>query len=340
MTSLADQTVLVTGANRGMGREYVAQLLGRGVTKVYAAARDPRTIDRADPRVVPLQLDVTDATSVAGAAAVASDVSVLINNAGIYRATSVLDPDTSNLREELETNLFGPLAMASTFADRIAERSGVIVNVASILAWTPVGASYGVSKAAMWSATDSMRTELGPRGVQVVGVYVGLVDTDMAKFTDYPKSDPADVVRQVLDGIESGAVEVLADEMTRDVRAHGQAASRAFARVTTTRKLKPSRSIVTRARTAVGSSTCRSRRSGTTTYSSRSTRPASISWMQRSRTENSKSSCRTDFHLFSATTSPALWSRWEHGCGASSPVTRSMRDRTRTGSAPSRNSSP
>ena len=220
MTSLADQTVLVTGANRGMGREYVAQLLDRGVTKVYAAARDPRTIDVTDPRVVPLQLDVTDATSVAEAAAVASDVSVLINNAGIYRATSVLDPDTSNLREELETNLFGPLAMASTFADRIAERSGVIVNVASVLAWVPVGASYGVSKAAMWSATDSMRTELGPRGVQVMGVYVGLVDTDMAKFTDYPKSDPADVVRQVLDGIESGADEVLADEMTRDVRAH------------------------------------------------------------------------------------------------------------------------
>ena len=161
MTSLADQTVLVTGANRGMGREYVAQLLDRGVTKVYAAARDPRTIDGADPRVVPLQLDVTDATSVADAAAVASDVSVLINNAGIYRATSVLDPDTSNLREELETNLFGPLAMASTFADRIAERSGAIVNVASVLAWMPVGASYGVSKAAMWSATDSMRIELG-----------------------------------------------------------------------------------------------------------------------------------------------------------------------------------
>ena len=109
--------------------------------------------------------------------------------------------------------------MASAFADRIAERSGAIVNVASVLAWMPVGASYGVSKAAMWSATDSMRLELAPRGVQVVGVYVGLVDTDMAKFTDSPKSDPADVVRQVLDGIESGADEVLADEMTRGVRA-------------------------------------------------------------------------------------------------------------------------
>ena len=150
---------------------------------------------------------------------IATDVSVLINNAGISRATSVLDPDTSRLRDELETNLFGPLAMASTFADRIAGRSGVIVNVVSILAWMPVGASYGVSKAAMWSATDSMRTELAPRGVPVVGVYVGLVDTDMSKFTDYPKSDPVDVIRQVLDGIESGADEVLADEMTRVVRA-------------------------------------------------------------------------------------------------------------------------
>jgi NAD(P)-dependent dehydrogenase (short-subunit alcohol dehydrogenase family) len=220
MTLLSDQTVLVTGANRGMGREYVAQLLDREVTKVYAAARDPRTIDVTDLRVVALQLDVTDAKSVASAAEAASDVSVLINNAGIARGASVLDRDTSKLREEMETNLFGPLAMASAFADRIAQRSGAIVNVASVLAWLPVGASYGVTKAAMWSATDSMRLELASRGVQVVGVYVGLVDTDMGSFSDSPKSEPADVVRQVLDGIESGADDVLADEMTREVRAH------------------------------------------------------------------------------------------------------------------------
>jgi NAD(P)-dependent dehydrogenase (short-subunit alcohol dehydrogenase family) len=220
MTSLADQTVLVTGANRGMGREYVVQLLDRGVTKVYAAARDSRTIDVVDARVVPLQLDVTDAASVAEAARAASDVSVLINNAGILRAASVLDPDTSSLREQMEANLFGPLAMASAFADRIAQRSGAIVNVASVLAWLPVGASYGVTKAAIWSATDSMRLELASGGVQVMGVYVGLVDTDMASFSDLPKSDPAEVIRQVLDGIESGADEVLADEMTREVRAH------------------------------------------------------------------------------------------------------------------------
>jgi NAD(P)-dependent dehydrogenase (short-subunit alcohol dehydrogenase family) len=219
VTALAEQTVLVTGANRGMGREYVNQLLQRGAAKVYAAARDPRSIDVVDARVVPLSLDVTDATSIAAAADVATDVSMLINNAGIVRGASVLDHDSTKLREELETNLFGPLAMASTFADRIAARSGAIVNVSSVLAWLPVGASYGVSKAALWSATDSMRTELAPRGVQVVGVYVGLVETDMASFADSPKSAPADVIRQVLDGVESGADEVLADDLTRQVRA-------------------------------------------------------------------------------------------------------------------------
>ena len=207
MTSLARQTVLVTGANRGMGREYIGQLLDRGAAKVYAAARDPRTVDDSDPRVVALALDVTDASSIRAAGQSASDVSVLINNAGILRGSSVLDPDTSGLRQELETNLFGPLAMASTFADRIAERSGAIVDAASVLAWWPMGQSYGVSKAAMWSARDSMRLELAPRRVQVMGVYVGLVDTDMAGFADSPKADPADVIRQVLDGIESGADE-------------------------------------------------------------------------------------------------------------------------------------
>lgn len=201
MTSLAERTVLVTGANRGMGREYVAQLLSRKVAKVYAATRNPLAIDVSDPRVIPLQLDVTDAVSVAEAADLATDVGILINNAGISRASSVLDKDTSALRGELETNLFGPLALASAFADRIAERSGAIVNVSSVLAWLPLGMSYGVSKAAMWSATESMRIELAPRGVQVVGVYVGLVD-----------------VRQVLDGIEAGKEDVLADEMSRQVR--------------------------------------------------------------------------------------------------------------------------
>jgi NAD(P)-dependent dehydrogenase (short-subunit alcohol dehydrogenase family) len=221
VTDLKGQTVLVTGANRGMGREYITQLLDeRDVAKVYATARNPETIDVTDARVVTLRLDVTDAASVAAVSEATPDVGVLINNAGIIRGASVLSADTTGLREELETNLFGPLALASAFADRIAERSGAIVNVSSVLAWWPVGASYGVTKAALWSATDSMRLELASRGVQVMGVYVGLVDTDMASFAgDSPKSSPVDVVRQVLDGLESGAEEVLADDVTRQIRA-------------------------------------------------------------------------------------------------------------------------
>jgi NAD(P)-dependent dehydrogenase (short-subunit alcohol dehydrogenase family) len=124
------------------------------------------------------------------------------------------------LRRELETNPFGPLALVSAFADRLAERSGVVVNVASIVSWIALSGTYAVSKAALRSATDSLRLELTPRGVQVVGVYVGPVDTDMSKPLLPPKSDPADVVRQVLDGIEAGAVEVLADDLTRAVRAN------------------------------------------------------------------------------------------------------------------------
>ena len=220
MTKLAEQTVLVTGANRGMGREYVNQLLGRGTAKVYAAARDPRTIDVVDPRVVPLELDVTDPASIARAAEAAHDVTVLINNAGIARVDSVLNPDTSTLRLELETNLFGPLALVSAFAERLADRAGAVVNVASVVSWIGVGGSYGVSKAALWSATDSMRMELAPRGVQLLGVYVGYVDTDMAAAVQAPKADASDVVRQVLDGLEADEVEVLADETSRGVRAH------------------------------------------------------------------------------------------------------------------------
>jgi NAD(P)-dependent dehydrogenase (short-subunit alcohol dehydrogenase family) len=220
MTQLANQIVLVSGANRGMGREYVNQLLDRGVAKVYAAARDPQTIDNPDPRVVPLALDVTDAESVARAVELAHDVSVLINNAGIAIAESVLNPDMSSLRLELETKVFGPLALVAAYADRLGARSGAVVNVASVVSWIGLGGSYGVSKAALWSATDSMRTELGPRGIHVVGVYVGYVDTDMTAGVNAPKTEAAAVVRQVLDGLEAGDAEILADETTRGVRAH------------------------------------------------------------------------------------------------------------------------
>jgi NAD(P)-dependent dehydrogenase (short-subunit alcohol dehydrogenase family) len=219
MTALTGRTVLVTGSNRGMRREFVAQLLERGAAKVYAAARNPETVTADDDRVVALQLDVTDPDSVARAADAAHDVDVVVNNAGISTPTPVLTADTTNLRRELEVNLFGPLAVTSAFADRLTDRSGAVVNVASVLSWIGLSASYSVSKAALGSATDSMRLDLAPRGVQVLGVYMGYVDTDMTTGVDAPKTAPADVVRQVLDGLEAGASEVLADETARQVRA-------------------------------------------------------------------------------------------------------------------------
>ena len=191
------------------------------MAKVYAAARDPRTIDVADPRVVPLWLDVTDAVSVAEAAEAASDVSVLINNAGSSAAASVLDPDTSNLREQMETNLFGPLAMASAFADRIAAEVGCDRQ-------RRVGARVAARR-------RQLRGDEG-RDVERHGLHAARARARVAfrwsastsgsstptwpSFADSPKSDPAEVIRQVLDGIESGADEVLADEMTREARAH------------------------------------------------------------------------------------------------------------------------
>jgi len=219
MTALSGSVALVTGANRGIGREFVEQLLERGASKVYAAARDPRSAAHTDPRVVTLALDVTDPASVARAVAQASDVSVLVNNAGISTPTPVLSSDPSNLRRELEVNLFGPLAVTSAFAAGITEREGVVVNVASALSWLGLGGSYSVSKAALWSATDSMRFDLAPKGVQVVGVYMGYVDTDMTAGIEAPKTSPEAVVRQVLDGVEAGEHEVLADEIARDLRA-------------------------------------------------------------------------------------------------------------------------
>ena len=219
MTALSGTVALVTGANRGIGKEFVQQLLDRGAAKVYAAARDPRSISHADPRVVPLALDVTDVDSVARAAAEAPDVGVLVNNAGIATPTPVLSSDTSNLRRELEVNLFGPLAVTSAFLDGIVAANGVVVNVASVVSWLALGNSYGVSKAALWSATDSLRLDLAPKGVQVVGVYMAYVDTDMTAGVQAPKTSPAEVVAQVLDGVQAGELEVLADQTTRDVRA-------------------------------------------------------------------------------------------------------------------------
>ena len=205
--NLHGTTALVTGANRGLGRHFAEQLLQRGATRVYAAARDPRTVDL--PGVVPLQLDITDLDSVARAAAIATDVDILINNAGISLHQNLVDGDLDRIRLELETNFFGTLNVVRAFTPVRA-----ILNVNSRLSWLSyVGANgYAASKAAQWSLTNGIRLELPD--TLVTGLYLSSTDTDMMAGWDIPKNDPAEVVRAALDGLEADALEVIADEDT------------------------------------------------------------------------------------------------------------------------------
>ena len=210
--NLNGTTALVTGANRGLGRHFAQQLLERGATKVYAAARNPETIDL--PGVTPIQLDITDLESVARAAAVATDVDVLINNAGISLYQNLVTGDLDQVRRELETNFFGTLNVIRAFSGASA-----ILNVNSRLSWLSyLGAGgYAASKAAEWSLTNSVRLEL-PDAL-VTGLYLSGTDTDMMAGYDGPLNDPADVVRTALDGLEAGAIEVIADEDTAITKA-------------------------------------------------------------------------------------------------------------------------
>lgn len=218
MVSIDGQVVLVTGGARGLGRAFVAEALARGAAKVYATSRIPGAFE--DPRVVPLALEVTDAEGVAGLAALAPDVTVLINNAGIAEMAPLVTGDIELIRRDLEVDLFGPLLVTRALAPVLAGNGGgAILTVHSVLSWAHLAGSYSVAKAAVWAATNSIRLELAGQGTQVVGLHVGYIDTDMASGVDAAKNDPKDVARAAFDGIESGGVEVVVDELSRGVKA-------------------------------------------------------------------------------------------------------------------------
>lgn len=207
--------VLVTGANRGLGRAFAQEFAKRGA-KVYAGARNPASV--VDEGVVPVQLDVTDDASVAAAAKELGGVSIVVNNAGVL----VAGEDVDSIKAEFEVNFYGLVRTTDAFAPILkANGGGTLVNVLSILSWVgrPAWRGYAASKAAGWSLTKSTREDLWEQGTNVIGVHVGFIDTDMTDGIDAPKIAPEDVVSQVLQAIENGDEEVLADDRTRAVKA-------------------------------------------------------------------------------------------------------------------------
>lgn len=217
---IADATVLITGANRGIGLAFAKALLDRGARRVYAGARDPSRVDLAG--VTPLKLDVTSAADVEAAVARAGDATIVVNNAGIAAFGSFLADDAEqSLRRHLETNLLGVLRVSRAFAPVLARNGGgALLNVASIASWitNPLLANYAVSKAALWSLSNGLRNDLRAQGTQVTTLHMGFVDTDLTKDVTMPKSTPEAIVEQALDALEARAEEVLADDMTRQVK--------------------------------------------------------------------------------------------------------------------------
>lgn len=211
---------LVTGANRGLGLAYAKALLEAGARKVYAGARDPSTVKLAG--LVPIKLDVNDPHDVAEAARVASDVNIVINNAGIVRPGALLSAAVgAAMREELETNLYGVLAMSQAFAPVLrANGGGALVNMLSALSWVSLAdvGGYSISKSAAWALTNGLRKELRGQGTLVVGVHAGYIDTDMFASVDAPKTKREVIAQRTLEAIVAGREEVLADETAQYVK--------------------------------------------------------------------------------------------------------------------------
>lgn len=224
------RTILVTGANRGLGRQFTQALLAAGAAKVYAGARDPQSVTQ--PGVQAVRLDVTDAESIAAAAAVLTDVDVVVNNAGIMQPASLLaSSDIGAIHKIFDVNVWGLLAVTQAFAPVLKRNGGgVVVNVLSVLSWValPSSGAYSASKAAAWALTNGLRHELRSQGTRVVGVHPAYIDTDMTAGVAAPKSTPEQVVAEVLRALADGRDEVLVDDVGRHVKQSLSSATPAY----------------------------------------------------------------------------------------------------------------
>jgi NAD(P)-dependent dehydrogenase (short-subunit alcohol dehydrogenase family) len=217
---IENSVALVTGANRGIGLAFARELLARGARKVYAGTRDTAAI--TERGVQALKLDVNSPDDVSAAAALASDVTLVINNAGIAQPGPFLAADSEEVtRRIFETNFFAMLRMSKAFAPILrGNGGGALLNVLSVASWMNGGelAAYSASKSAAWSLTNALRNELAAQRTQVLGLHMAYVDTDLTRGFDVPKSSPEDIVKRALDGLESGLDEVLADAITQQIK--------------------------------------------------------------------------------------------------------------------------
>src|SRR5271168_947158 len=217
--NIAGSVALVTGANRGLGKAYVEALLSSGAAKVYAGTRDPSKI--TDSRVIPVQLDVSSTSDINAAVRQCSDVTLLVNNAGAMLNTPILSPDAVDaMRKEMEVNVFGMASMIQGFAPILAKNGGgAVLNMLSVVSWftPPLNATYAASKHAALAVSDAARIELKAQGTQVLGVYAGFIDTDMAKSVSGSKTSPYQVALRALEGVEVGTNHVLADDRAEQI---------------------------------------------------------------------------------------------------------------------------
>ncbi len=213
--TIADKTVLVTGANRGIGQALVEEALRRGAKRVYAGTRQPFT--HLDRRVTPLTLDVTDAAQIQGAVERVESLDILINNAGLALFDDL--SDRAALEQHLAVNLFGTYGVTQAFLPLLTRSRGAIVNVLSVaaLAALPIVPAYSISKAAAFSLSQSQRALLAGRGVSVHAVLAGPVDTDMSRSFDVPKASPESVARAIFDGVERGEEDIFPDPMSESM---------------------------------------------------------------------------------------------------------------------------
>jgi NAD(P)-dependent dehydrogenase (short-subunit alcohol dehydrogenase family) len=213
--SITDKTVLITGANRGIGQALVTEALARGAKRVYAGTRQPMT--HPDERVTPLTLDVTNPDQVKEAAERIGSLDILVNNAGIALYDDL--SDQAVLERHLAVNLFGTYRVTQAFLAELTRTQGSIVNNVSLMALAPfpMTPAYAISKAAAFNLTQSLRALLAPRGVRVHAVLTGPTDTDMTQGFDIPKASPESVARAIFDALGHGEEDIFPDPMSASV---------------------------------------------------------------------------------------------------------------------------